>query len=552
MGKFARTIFEAFNKTTGEIVKADELFENKKDGFEIRKEFYDGKFELSCSECDQKLNISGSKYDRLHFKHNPFHEYCILSDAKLSPKEHKIFTDILRCKESDRHKELKNKIGKQLAGIKGVDSSSIIIDNRFIIRGKEKRKPDVYCNFRGKELVFEIQLSQLSLGYILNRHNFYKKNGMYLIWILDNFDIHDQGTLERDIKYLTKYENFFKLDEESDQFKLSCEYKYPFLTDDNQFLSKWSTKSVTLEQIKFDEDDYQIYFYNFGDNRKIVEAKQKKNEKEILAAEKRKFKAERKNNARRKVESILKRIKKNKDFGVRNYKEIIEEIQLSSKLEIKSLNERFSINKKYRENIPLMNYWISTNKDDGFINFLLNCKEIKIDVNKTIENSKSLFQETLSNPRLNRDSILKLLFKRGYILTDEDIDFFIQMPTYSEDDLFIYKLCSNISNIWLIDSIFLHQKLIFILESARQKKIIGYRFNNWISFANNAIYHHQEYWEYIEIAFKKYGLWDKLIDADRKGSFQKKVSEFYTIMPKQKYDFDEVFSTLFHDLQNED
>jgi len=35
---------------------------------------------------------------------------------------------------------------------------------------------------------------------------------MFLIWILDDFDIHNQGTLERDIKYLTEYENFFKLD----------------------------------------------------------------------------------------------------------------------------------------------------------------------------------------------------------------------------------------------------------------------------------------------------------------------------------------------------
>jgi hypothetical protein len=38
----------------------------------------------------------------------------------------------------------------------------------FLTQGKDgKRNPDVYCKFQDKELVFEIQLSDLSLAYIL-------------------------------------------------------------------------------------------------------------------------------------------------------------------------------------------------------------------------------------------------------------------------------------------------------------------------------------------------------------------------------------------------
>lgn len=206
MGRYDRSIKIAFDKTSGEILDADEVFDIAKDAFEIRKKYHEKNLILSCCECEQDLMVSGSKYDRLHFKHKPGHSYCILADGKLSPHDHEKLTAILKAKESDRHKELKNKIGELLKNVSGVDVSTIQIDNKFIIKGNEKRKPDVYCKFQGKELVFEIQLSDLSLGYILSRYDFYKKYGMYLIWILDNFDIHNQGTLERDIKYLTKYE----------------------------------------------------------------------------------------------------------------------------------------------------------------------------------------------------------------------------------------------------------------------------------------------------------------------------------------------------------
>lgn len=288
MGRYDRSIKIAFDKTSGEILDADEVFDIAKDAFEIRKKYHEKNLILSCYECEQDLMVSGSKYDRLHFKHKPGHSYCILADGKLSPHDHEKITAILKAKESDRHKELKNKIGELLKNVSGVDVSTIQIDNKFIIKGNEKRKPDVYCKFHDKELVFEIQLSDLSLGYILSRYDFYKKHGMYLIWILDNFDIHNQGTLERDIKYLTKYENFFKLDEKSETLKLECEYKFPFLTDDNKLLTKWLKKSVALNELKFDSEVHQAFYYNFGDNKTKTETFQKQKEAEIKEAERKK------------------------------------------------------------------------------------------------------------------------------------------------------------------------------------------------------------------------------------------------------------------------
>jgi len=305
MRYFDRSIKIAFDKTTGEILDADEVFDIAKDAFQIRKKYHEKNIELSCCECEQDLMVSGSKYDRLHFKHKPGHSYCILADGKLTPHDHEKFTAILKAKESDRHKELKNKIGKLLKSISGVDVNSIQIDNKFIVKDNEKRRPDVYCKFQEKELVFEIQLSDLSLGYILSRYDFYKKHGMYLIWILDNFDIHNQGTLERDIKYLTKYENFFKLDENVETLKLLCDYKFPYLTDNNKFLTKWLKKSVELNELKFDSEVFQVFYYNFGDNKTKTETLQKQKEEELKEVERKKREQEKLENAERTIKNLV-------------------------------------------------------------------------------------------------------------------------------------------------------------------------------------------------------------------------------------------------------
>jgi hypothetical protein len=150
MGRYDRSIKIAFDKTSGEILEADEVFDIKTDAFEIRKKYHEKNLILSCCECEQDLMVSGSKYDRLHFKHKPGHGYCILADGKLTPQEHERFTEILKAKESDRHKELKNKIGEQLKSVKGVDIDSIAIDDKFIIKENGKRRPDVYCKFQEK------------------------------------------------------------------------------------------------------------------------------------------------------------------------------------------------------------------------------------------------------------------------------------------------------------------------------------------------------------------------------------------------------------------
>ncbi|QNS41622.1 hypothetical protein H0S70_01100 [Chryseobacterium manosquense] len=552
MGRYDRSIKIAFDKTSGEILDADEVFDIAKDAFEIRKKYHEKNLILSCCECEQDLMVSDSKYDRLHFKHKPGHSYCILADGKLSPHDHEKITAILKAKESDRHKELKNKIGELLKNVSGVDVSTIQIDNKFIIKGNEKRKPDVYCKFHDKELVFEIQLSDLSLGYILSRYDFYKKHGMYLIWILDNFDIHNQGTLERDIKYLTKYENFFKLDEKSETLKLECEYKFPFLTDDNKLLTKWLKKSVALNELKFDSEVHQAFYYNFGDNKTKTETFQKQKEAEIKEAERKKREQQRLENAQNTEKYIVAEIADFRKRKIQNFDSISNQLEELDDFEFDVLNK--TLNLKGKSKSPLIK-WIdeATQDDVVFLSFVLKTNKIDLDIN-TNDNGRTPLQALFENENIYKTTPALSLFQAGYTLTESDnlkLNELKEKLKISEADFYIYKFCNNLTDRNLVSDVLQFSKLLFIIESARSKELITFNFqgNKWVSFANNAIQYYSEYWEYIELAFKKFGLWDELIKLDIKGTFQKKVEQFYSKMPRQKYDFEEVFNDLYPEME---
>lgn len=550
MRRFERSIKLAFDKTSGEILEADEVFSETKESFNIRKQYHENNLNLSCCECEQELMVSGSKLDRLHFKHKPGHSFCILSDGQLTPKEQDVFIKILKNKESERHIELKTKIGNLLKDVDGVDLESIAIDNKFISRNGEKRRPDVFCNYKGQDIVFEIQLSELSLGYILSRYEFYKKNQMFLIWILDDFDIHNQGTLERDIKYLTEYENFFKLDESSDTLKLLCEYKYPFLTDDNRLLTKWLKKPVSLSELQFDTNVYQAFYYNFGSNKSKTEKKQKVREAELLKIERLKQEKLRLNRANDEVNKIINGIKHLRNNEHLSFDRIRMQIDELCPFKLKMLNEILRLKKR---ETPIIK-WIEDAKreDYQFIEFLINCEKIEKDLNEMSSEDFTAFQAIVDNDQFNvyeKKLLLKKMLEYGYELKSNDLIKLKQLICDPEE-IFLFEQSNTLVNRGLTPKIFEHSKLIFIVESAKRRELIGYKYPNniWIQLANTAIQYYKEYWEYIESAFKHYKIWDKVEKGDTKGKFSKKLKNYYMTMPKQNSELDELINELYPEI----
>lgn len=525
-----RTINVARHKETGEIMRVGELFSDTKSAFEYRKLYSEGKFTWECVECGQDLKLSGSKNDTIHLKHGPNHEPCFLSQSNFDLEMQENYERALFAKESPRHKELKLKIGERLASVEGVGNESISIDNKFIIKGKDRRKPDVYCIYKGKELVFEIQLSDLSLGYILSRHNFYKDHGIYLLWILDSYDIKNQGTKEKDLKYLSDHQNFFKLDESVLEFKLICEFKSPFLTDDNFLKSPWVKKSITLNQLKFDSGNCQAYYFDYMGRLKRAEIKQKRKAEIIQDELERRQIEQLEDEAYSKVREIIRQISEVKKRGLHDYRFIKSELEKLDALEINVLNTTLAFNQTDRCKIPHIIRWVEEAKDSDsqFLSFILESRQIEFEVNVKDNIGNTVFFKILMELDRGYNNMLKKLFLRGYLLKDDDKRILLEGADerICRKDSIAYILCNRLDNRDLVEDVFKYQNLLLIFESIHQGKVVGFQFDedNWLSFANNAIEYYPKHWVKIEKALKRGDVWGKIISNDKKGSFSRKLS----------------------------
>ncbi|HVW95978.1 MAG TPA: DUF6035 family protein [Mucilaginibacter sp.] len=535
---FQRSIDLAYDKTNGDLYDADASFKVAKEGYELRTRYNSGELNLFCCRCDQPLIISDSKNDRLYFKHFPNAGYCDLKDGKMSTEEVQDYNDILRARERPRHKYLKNRIAELLMKTEGVDPLSVIADTRFFFNEVEKRRPDVYCIYQGKQMAFEIQLSNLSQRYLLGRHKFYSEEGIYLVWILDQFDVHGQSTMERDIKYLTPSQNFFKLDESVDVFRLSCTYKSPFITKEDQILSPWQTRSVALPQVQFDPATCQIYYLHY--EQKLKETQRLLQEK--IARDEQKVLEERmavlRETAEKSAAAIIEKLKfyKSKDW---NFYKFDEELDRLSPLGLEALNSRFMFATKRVKGMSLINHYIfnAGKLQHSFIHFLLRDRRIEFDINAANDDGTTTFQQILQNPYLDYlQPLVKSMFKRGYRLTEEDISVYNEIATEMQlknHELKVIQWCDQLKDKSLVDDIYKHLTFLFSIESTRRQQIIGFNYKNWISFAVQAVIKHKQYWIYIERSFKRYGLWEIIEAHDKNKSFQKQMAKLMLEPPEQ-------------------
>ncbi|WP_282068573.1 DUF6035 family protein [Olleya namhaensis] len=551
---YERSIKEALDKESGQILTADEVFKISKEAFALRTKSTKKEIDLYCLECHQPLNISGSKKDNLHFKHYPKADSCILKDSKFSSVELEVLSKVYRSKESVRHKNLKRAIGEKL--IKISDVSNVFIDDRFIKDSREKRKPDVYCEFGTAKIVFEIQLSDLSLKYIIDRHEFYQRNDISLIWILDDFNINGQKQMERDIKYLTEYQNFFALDESSESFRLNCTYKYVHLTEANQVRTKWVTKSIALSQLKFDVETKQVYFYNYGAklqqmgllrDRRIEKLKIKRIEDERKAEEQR---------SQHKVENLIDRIKNEWKTKFPNLKKIETLIRDLNEYE-QDLFEKSSLFVSDDKGSRIHYYFGKAQaKHFNFLAFIINPNLVSISLNELSNEGKTILETIFFNKELeHREYWVKRLAIAGYRFQPVDFNLFDKLYLKKQDVEALKLLCQlseSIGNPLFKATLFDHPKLICTMESAKQNRIVGFGWNQsqWVAFANNAIDSYSEYWNHIESAFKAYGFWDELLKKDSKGTFHKKLKAHHHNPPDYKRNYDYLLSFLYPEAVN--
>ena len=122
--------------------------------------------------------------------------------------------------------------------------------------------------------------------------------------------------MERDIKYLARLQNFFKFDKTPSNALLYCHYKLPYLNWKNQLGGKWHQKGITLDELKFDEQEVQVYFFEFETRNESLSRLQERKQAEIKEAEQKRIEEERYHAALMKARKIKAKIKeyKTKDY----------------------------------------------------------------------------------------------------------------------------------------------------------------------------------------------------------------------------------------------
>ena len=241
---------------TGRDYLASEFFaQSEGEIFRERRSCAEGTSTLVCALCNQKVYIAGTPRQEFIFKHYQERGDCPIKTAGRFSQEELDRMRYAGQRESELHKQLKNEIGYALiedatrcrdVRIEGVRHSSA--DPRLW------RRPDVSCEFLGKKIVFEVQLSTTYLNVIVEREAHYREDRTYVIWLFANFDPADLKFIHKDVLY-SNYGNLFVFDEEArrrsaDEKKLII-HSYQFIRPTITTPAHWTDQFVDLSELAY-------------------------------------------------------------------------------------------------------------------------------------------------------------------------------------------------------------------------------------------------------------------------------------------------------------
>ena len=249
---------------------------NEREGFLLRDKLLDiarknKNKNLVCSTCNQALILcgGGKTKQQLHFRHYKDNEQCpIITNTQYTQKD----IDRMRyngAKESLLHILIKEFIYKQIKQDNRFKNEALEKVIKSISEKKLWRKPDVSSDFLDKKIAFEIQLQTTYLNTIRDREEFFKNKKIYIMWFFNNKNMEKFRFSEKDIFYANKSNAFvitnetMTLSEKEKKFLFECCYKIPFI-ENECIKEKWENRIISVDDLKFDSDNYKVYYYNFN------------------------------------------------------------------------------------------------------------------------------------------------------------------------------------------------------------------------------------------------------------------------------------------------
>ena len=166
-------------------------------------------------------------------------------------------------KESEAHYRLKHLVADSLRA----DPKFSDIRVEEVVRGTDRtqwRKPDVQALYDGKPVVFEVQISTTFLRVIAERRVFYQREGVALVWVLQDFDPEQSRLAQDDIVYsnnrniLLASEQTLQASKAAGKMILDCRWAEPTESGDS-----WSRKQVAFEDLSIDLERQRVFFFDY-------------------------------------------------------------------------------------------------------------------------------------------------------------------------------------------------------------------------------------------------------------------------------------------------
>lgn len=284
--KGQQTIKLAIDSETGELIASEALLELPEVEFTgLRREAMAARLErrrggtamrFQCAICRGPLYLSRHIRGRQNrwFAHDGPAEHCPWYEGnRLTPDQVKALV-YRGQQEGMAHREAKQFIASWLAKDPSVSHISQEQTTFSATVKGEWRRPDVKCDYAGKPLVFEIQLSYTFLSDVIARDEFYKREGIFIIWVFASFDrsraaVTDEAFFNR--------RNLFVLDgsaklKTAELLALTFSgYRQTPVLHDNQIRDSWESQPVRLHEVTFPVESRRPYFFDYDAERKRVE-----------------------------------------------------------------------------------------------------------------------------------------------------------------------------------------------------------------------------------------------------------------------------------------
>jgi len=264
---------------------ANEFLDNCSDEqfFKFRREIEEARKKSPialCSVCYQPVVLRGDAHRTKFFAHTKNSADCPIKTTTNLTEDELRALKYNGQKEGETHKKNKERIAELLL-LDDLFEDDVKVEATFrqanhVGIAKEWRRPDISCalNHSNIQLVIELQASTTFLDVIINREAFYRRNGVYILWVFISFEPDRFTTL--DIAY-GNFENVFVFDpearSESEKLKkliLKCYYRKPYVTELNTISYVWECELVGFNILSFEEESKKVYFKDTEGMKKLA------------------------------------------------------------------------------------------------------------------------------------------------------------------------------------------------------------------------------------------------------------------------------------------